>query len=149
MSEQVTPPTMEELVTKVRDLRANKQRVADVAKKATADIDARIREIEAQIIAIMQPLGGQGMRTSAGTVTLGRRILVGLDGSGDAWERFTAHVAEHGAFHLIQKRPADRACREWQEAHGALPPGIAPVRDEVTVSVRAPTKRKATTTEAK
>ena len=55
MSEQVTPPTMEELVTKVRDLRANKQRVCLTwRRRLSADIDARIREIEAQIIAIMQ-----------------------------------------------------------------------------------------------
>ena len=134
--------TLEELVAQGRDLRDRKKRVEAEAKRLVRGIDSDFAAVQAQIITIMKQTGQESARTAAGTATLSRKRLVGLSGEDEAWEKFCAHVAKHKAWHLLQKRPADGACREWEEEHGSLPPGTGVVRDELTVGIRAPTARR-------
>ena len=134
--------TLEQLVQRGRDLRDQKRRVDEKAKQVTAGIDRELAATQAKIIIIMKQTGQESARTAAGTATLIRRRLIGLAGEENAWEKLCAFAAEHNAWHLIQKRPADGGCKEWEDEHGSLPPGTGIVRDELTVGIRAPTARR-------
>ena len=135
--------TLEQLVERGRKLRDTKKAIEAKSKELVRNVDSELGAVHSQIIAIMKQTGQESARTAAGTATLTRRKLVGLNsGEEDSWEQFCAHVAKHKAWHLIQKRPADGACREWEEEHGSLPPGTAVVRDELTVGIRAPAARR-------
>ena len=134
--------SLEKLVAKARELRDEKKRVADLAKQATARIDSEMGAVHTEIISIMKQTGQESARTAAGTATLTTKRLVGLSGEEDAWDAFTRHVVKHDAWHLLQKRPADGGCKEWEAEHGSLPPGIATVREELTVGIRAPVARR-------
>ena len=134
--------TLEELIGRARALRDEKKKVEELARTATRGIDKQIAEVHAELITIMKKTGQESARTAAGTATLTRKRLIGLSGEDNAWEKFCAFAAKHGAWHLVQKRPADGACREWEAEHGSLPPGTGIVRDELTVGIRAPQARR-------
>ena len=134
--------TLEQLVQRGRDLRDQKKRVDEKAKQVTAGLDREMASVHAQILTIMKETGQESARTAAGTATLSRKRLIGLAGEDNAWEKLCAHAAKHNAWHLIQKRPADGGCKEWEQEHGSLPPGTGIVRDELVVGIRAPTARR-------
>ena len=134
--------TIEQLVARGRELRDQKKRVDEKAKQVTAGIERELALVHARLITIMKETGQESARTAAGTATLTRKRLIGLAGEENAWEQLCAHAAKHNAWHLIQKRPADGGCKEWEQEHGSLPPGTGIVRDELTVGIRAPQARR-------
>ena len=134
--------TIEQLVARGRELRDQKKRVDEKAKQVTAGIERELALVHARLISIMKETGQESARTAAGTATLTRKRLIGLAGEENAWEQLCAHAAKHNAWHLIQKRPADGGCKEWEQEHGSLPPGTGVVRDEITVGIRAPQARR-------
>ena len=134
--------TIEQLVARGRELRDQKKKVDEKAKQVTAGIERELALVHARLISIMKETGQESARTAAGTATLTRKRLIGLAGEENAWEQLCAHAAKHNAWHLIQKRPADGGCKEWEQEHGSLPPGTGVVRDEITVGIRAPQARR-------
>lgn len=93
--------------------------------KAVQDEEKRLKELMAENeLAIIEQLDAQGV-TRSGVGPYSMSISTSTVGNVVDWDQVYAHIHEHEAFHLLQRRLANAAYAEMLE-QGETLPGVEP-----------------------
>jgi hypothetical protein len=112
-TEDTKPLTQGYIIDTLFDLREeNKGWEAQIKKNKEAAI-----ELELQLIVLLDE-----QETTISGSKRAKVVLTEVEvPKVDEWDVFYAHILEHEAFHLLQRRPATTACRETIEAGDDIP----------------------------
>jgi len=93
--------------------------------KVVQDEEKRLKELMAENeLAIIEQLDAQGV-TRSGVGPYSMSISTSTVGNVVDWDQVYAHIHEHEAFHLLQRRLANAAYAEMLE-QGEVLPGVEP-----------------------
>jgi hypothetical protein len=117
-----------EIYIAMRDKKAE----IDKARKAeVAVIQEKMDKLEGQLMVALDKLGGEGMRTAAGTAYISSRTSATIADK----DAFMRHVKANQAFELLDVRANKTAVDAYATEFGDVPPGVN-YRIERTVSIR-------------
>ena len=117
-----------EIYIAMRDKKAE----IDKARKAeVAVIQEKMDKLEGQLMVALDKLGGEGMRTAAGTAYISSRTSATIADK----DSFMNHVKSNLAWDLLEVRVSKLAVDAFAAEHGDVPPGVN-YRTERTVSIR-------------
>lgn len=105
------------LTDRLVDLRESKRAL----EEQIAAIEAEYKALEEQL---MEKLDSEGTDKGAGkkgSCSISSSIVAQVDD----WDAFYAFIGKNKYYHLLQRRPADAACRELFESKGSIP-GVTP-----------------------
>jgi hypothetical protein len=125
---------MSEAVELYISLRDKKAEISRQRKEEEAAVQVKMDKLEAHLMVALDKLGGEGMRTAAGTAYISTRTSATV-GDKDA---FMNHVKAHQAFDLMDVRANKTGVDAYIAENGDVPPGVN-YRTERTVSIRRPT----------
>jgi hypothetical protein len=125
---------MSEAVELYISLRDKKAEISRQRKEEEAAVQVKMDKLEAHLMVALDKLGGEGMRTAAGTAYISQRTSATV-GDKDA---FMNHVKAHQAFDLMDVRVNKTGVDAYIAENGDVPPGVN-YRTERTVSIRRPT----------
>lgn len=109
------------LVKQFIDLRDLKAQYDSAHKEQMRKITDKMDEIEAQILAHLDEIGGESIKTAAGTAYKQRRT----NASVADWDAFLPFVIENELWNMLERRVSKAAVEEYrQENEDALPPGV-------------------------
>ena len=114
-------------------LRDKKAEISKARKDEEAVVQAKMDKLEGQLMVALDKLGGEGMRTAAGTAYISSRSSATVADK----DAFMAHVKANQAFDLMDVRVNKTAVDVYAQEHGDVPPGVN-YRTERTVSIRRP-----------
>jgi hypothetical protein len=117
-----------ELYIKLRDKKAE---ISKLRKEEEAAVQSKMDKLEGQLMVALDKLGGEGMRTSAGTAYISSRTSATIADK----DAFMAHVKAKQAFELMDVRANKTAVDAYAAEFGDVPPGVN-YRTERTVSIR-------------
>lgn len=117
-----------ELYIKIRDKKAE---ISKARKAEEADLQTKMDKLELQLMSALGKLGGEGMRTPAGTAYISSRTSATIADK----DSFMLHVKSNLAWDLLETRVSKAAVDAYAAEHGDVPPGIN-YRTERTVSIR-------------
>jgi hypothetical protein len=81
----------------------------------------KYQEIQTEwLLTTLKATGQEMARTKYGTVTAAMRDTASCSNPNE----FIDYVREHDAYWLLDRRPNSTACREFNNKHGMLPPGV-------------------------
>jgi len=115
-------------------LRDKKAEISKARKAEEAVVQEKMDKLEAKLMVALDALGGEGMRTAAGTAYISQRTSATIADK----DAFMEHVKKHLAWDLMEVRVSKLAVDSYAEEHGDVPPGVN-YRTERTVSIRRPT----------
>lgn len=124
-------PTPEELVRRYIELRDYRSAIKKQFTEADEVAEARMKVIQAELLALCQSMGVESVRTGAGTFF--RQLKTRFVASDMA--EFLEYVQSTGRIDLLERRVGQTAVREAYEETGELPPGISP-DSEYTITIR-------------
>ena len=127
-------PNASKLGTLVDELYTIREQRKEVEKEA-ADMKKDERDLEERI---MEKLDQEKTTTSRGTsasVSINERVVPSVTD----WDDFERYIMRTKNLHLLQRRPAEAACRELFEKKGKIP-GVEPFRKR-TLSVNKVTQK--------
>ena len=129
----ITLDRLTRVYIKMRDKLAEMTREFEATETA---LKAQQAEVAAVMKDILQQVGGTGVKTEYGTVSLKTSTRYYTQD----WDAMYRFLQEHDALHLLEKRLAQRNMSEFLESNpGVIPPGLNTV-SEVSVSVTKPRK---------
>jgi hypothetical protein len=103
---------------KLRDERKDKKAAWE---KEDAVLEAQMDVISQQLVEHMQATNVKSVRTDAGTVMLGERVLYWPSD----WDTMYKFISKHSAYHLLEKRVhAGNMTQFLQENPGEFPDGL-------------------------
>jgi len=85
------------------------------------EVEAKYKALEEQLIEKLDAEGTDKGAGKAGSVSISSTVVANVDD----WDAFYAYIKKNNYFHLLQRRPADAACRELFEQKGSIP-GVTP-----------------------
>jgi hypothetical protein len=117
-----------ELYIKLRDKKAE---IAKQRKAEEAEVQIKMDKLEVQLMGALDKLGGEGMRTAAGTAYISSRTSATIADK----DSFMGYVKANLAWDLMEVRVSKLAVDVYAAEHGDVPPGVN-YRTERTVSIR-------------
>lgn len=118
MSDQKAPSAkISDLALQIKETR---ELLAAIDKQKAALIEKR-EALEEQASVIMRLQGVNAVRTEHGTLAIQNQTISTVDD----WESFAEYIYDNNAFHLIERRPSQQACRELTSS-GVKIPGLKP-----------------------
>lgn len=121
----------------LRDAKDQIARLDEDYKSAKAPLQAKLDKINALLLAEMQRLGADSIKTQFGTVMV-RKTTTAVAGD---WDAVYTFIAETGRLDMLQKRLANTAVLEYAEENGGtMPPGILQTTERA-ISLRKPTSK--------
>ena len=112
----MTEPTLQELITRSKNLRDEAKEYDRLAAQAKSERD----EIDVLIIALLDAQGVDSTRTDVATVSVSTTSHPNVDD----WDAFTDFVVANHAVYLLQRRVSAKAVEELI-ANGDTVPGIS------------------------
>lgn len=112
--------TIAELVTSFIKLRDKKSQIKAAYEREVASINELQDKIEALLLVKFDEMGVESVRTPDGTAYTS---LQGRASIGD-WDSFIAHVKNHDAYELLERRVSTTAVGQYKAANEDLPPGV-------------------------
>jgi len=122
---------MSEAVELYISLRDKKAEISRLRKEEEAAVQQKMDKLEAHLMVALDKLGGEGMRTAAGTAYISQRTSATV-GDKDA---FMNYVKANQAFELMDVRVNKTGVDAYAAEHGGVPPGVN-YRTERTVAIR-------------
>jgi len=120
-----------ELVENYIELRDMVEMKEKKFKTWAAEKKTLMRQIEGTLMAKLDQMGAQSVRTAAGTFSrVTKRNLSTADGT-----IFFNWCVDKGLPEMLEKRASKLAVLEWADEHGVLPPGLN-LSSELTVQIR-------------
>lgn len=117
LANQAATPSIDRMIADLADTRRS---IADLNTELKL-LTERKEQLELSLAAAMDALGTDQVRSKEATITLGERVLYSMENP----ESFYRFIRKNNAFHLLERRPAQAACRELQESRGKRPiPGL-------------------------
>ena len=117
-----------ELYIKLRD---KKSEISKARKAEEAEVQVKMDKLEVQLMGALDKLGGEGMRTAAGTAYISSRTSATIADK----DSFMGYVKGNLAWDLLEVRVSKLAVDVFATEHGDVPPGVN-YRTERTVSIR-------------
>lgn len=117
-----------ELYIKLRDKKAE---ISKARKAEESIVQEKMDKLELQLMSALDKLGGEGMRTPAGTAYISSRTSATISDK----DSFMLHVKTNLAWELLEARVSKAAVDAYASEHGDVPPGIN-YRTERTVNIR-------------
>lgn len=114
------PDTIDELVDRYIRLRDKIKEVEDAHKAKLADAKAYLEELNAKLLARLNEVGGEAVKTEHGTVYRTTRRSASI-ADGDAFRQF---VIQNEAFDLVDWRANANAVDDFIKSESAPPPGV-------------------------
>ena len=114
------PDNIEVLVSRYVQLRDTLKKVDEDHKEKTREAREYREALEAKLLAKLNEVGGESVKTKEGTVYRTTRRSASV-ADGDAFRKF---IIEHELFDLVDWRANAPAVGEYIEEEGAPPPGI-------------------------
>ena len=112
-------------------LRDKKAEIDKARKAEVAVVQEKMDKLEGQLMVALDKLGGEGMRTAAGTAYISSRTSATIADKA----AFMGHVKANLAWDLLDVRVNKTAVDVFATEHGDVPPGVN-YRTERTVSIR-------------
>ncbi len=122
---------LNELVEKYIAVRDRKAALKARYELKASELDAVLDKIEAVLLKTFEDTGMDSVRTSAGTAYRSVRTQASVAD----WDAFFAHVQQHGAWELLERRCSKAAVEQYKAANDDLPPGLN-WREERVVNIR-------------
>lgn len=107
------PKTVGQMIDEMYDLREERRKAEQVAKEAKEKLDAAE-------VALLERLKAEGIDKATGTKA-SASISTNLMTTVTDWDAFYEYVGKKKYFHLLERRPAQVACREIWERERKLP----------------------------
>ena len=107
-------------IDELLEIREQIQALKRCEKELQEKYDSRVQNF----ILSLDELGLQSIKGTNARITITENEVPKLID----WDQFTAFILLYDAFHLLQKRPAANAVREFAQITGSLPPGIETVK---------------------
>jgi hypothetical protein len=120
---------IEQLVQHYIQIRDEKARISTEQKLVTDRLARAMKKIEEKLLAEMQILGTESMRTSSGTCYRSIRTSATVDDR----DTFMAFAVQHPEF--LESRANKTAVEEYIDTTGEVPPGVR-VSRMATIGVR-------------
>lgn len=79
-----------------------------------------LKKLGGTLLEFLDKTGQESARTDAGTVYASVKDAVSVSDP----DAFMECVKEYEAFYLLDRRANAKACREWADTYGKLPPGV-------------------------
>jgi hypothetical protein len=128
---------VEELVDEYIRLRDQKSAIAAKAKEITDKLEAKMADLQQEIVGKFGELGVESARTKAGTAFL----KTSRSTSVAQWDDFLPWVQTTGNWHMLTRAANKTAVLEYADAHEDLPPGIN-LYSKIELGINRPTKTK-------
>ena len=113
--------SLRKAVAKYIALRDEKKALAAVHKEELAPLNEAMLKIENAVQRLLLSQGALNMKTPSGTAYLSTTTKATIQD----WSVFRAYMLEHDLLDMMEQRVSMEAVREFKEANGGLPPGIA------------------------
>jgi hypothetical protein len=128
------PIQISQLVSNYITLRNHIEKLKKEYQEALAPCEDLKDKLTARILAFLDGTDQEMARTTEGTVTKGVKHTASLDDP----TMFMTFVKEHGRDDLLDRKANAKACLEYAQENGSLPPGVK-INSIRTISVRSPT----------
>ena len=102
---------------KLRDMRAE---LAEKHKLEMQQILETMEMLKEELKLALNAANAENMKTSAGTVSLSRKVSASASDINAFW----TWVITQGAFDMLDKKPNVTAITEYVQQHGVAPPGV-------------------------
>ena len=116
------PDKMNKLVAQYIALRDRIAEIKELQKAQLEQYTSMLEKLGGQMMAFLKDTGQEAARTDEGTVYLNTKHY--------------ASLKDPDAYDLMDRRANSVACREFEQEHGSLPPGVH-VNSIETVGVRS------------
>ena len=123
----------QELIDRYIQIRSAKEELAKKQKADNARINNALDKIEAMLMAQMEDIGSDSIKTKAGTCYRSIRTSVKVEDR----ETFLDFVKTNEAWELLESRAAKKDVETFLEEHQDIPPGLS-IRRDAIVGVRRP-----------
>lgn len=131
MTETVAAPQVDRIIEKYIALRDKKAELKAAYDGQVKDLDAAMSRIENFLLAKMQELGVESLRTPFGTPYIQRRTSASVAD----WEAVLDWVRSNEEWGMLERRVSKTAVEAWRDEHNDLPPGLN-WREERVVNIR-------------
>lgn len=129
-----TADQLAEVYIRMRD---KKNELKKAYEEEVRTIDSQMETLERYMLDLCEKSGADSLRTENGTITRSVRSRYWATD----WEALHKYILENQALHLLERRVAQGAAKEWvAENEDKLPPGVA-VDNRYVVTVRRPTNK--------
>ena len=122
---------LNELVEKYIAIRDRKGKLKAEYEGKVAELDAVLDKIEAVLLKTFQETGMDSVKTEFGTAYRSTRMQASVAD----WDTFIAHVKEHDAYELLERRCSKSGVEQYRAANDDIPPGVN-IRTEQVVNIR-------------
>ena len=122
---------IEKAIKAYRDLRDKKSELAEKHKEEMSPITKKMWDLEVWLLATLNKMGVNSMKTDAGTVFKKTSTSVKVTD----WPAVLELIKEHDLWHMLEHRLSKAAVEEYIEAEGTAPPGVA-IETQVGVNIR-------------
>lgn len=109
--------TLGALIDALNAAREKKRLADEKAKVLKAEFDA----LELEVLERFQAEGTDGAKGKTASASISRTTVANVEN----WDLYYEYIRKNKYFHLLQRRPADAACRELWEL-GKTIPGVVP-----------------------
>lgn len=112
-------------IQKYISLRRKKKEIQDRHKEELKPINEAMTKLELSMQAYMLKTGQQNAKTSEGTAYLSTTVRAKVED----WGAFKEFALAHDLIDMVEHRVSSDSVKEYIEATGSTPPGIAITRD--------------------
>lgn len=123
--------TVNDLVEKYIKLRDKKGELKAAFTAKTERLDAALETIEGHLLKMFQAQGIDSVKTGEGTAYKSSRVSAKVED----WDAALDFIKKKKLWHMLERRVGKEAVKQYNEEHGALPPGVS-MTEEITINVR-------------
>ena len=102
----------------------------------TKEFNSCMAELRGLMVIELHKIGAELIRTDAGTVSLSEDYSARLHDP----DKFMEFVVQNELYDLLERRANKKACKDYCEENGRLPPGVT-IDQRQTVNVRKPSEK--------
>lgn len=124
-------PQIAQIVERYVALRDKKAEMKKAFDESVKDIDGALERIENFLLARMQELGVESVRTPFGTPYISKRTSASVAD----WEAVLDFIKANDEWPMLERRVNKAVVATWREEHNDLPPGLNWVEERV-VNIR-------------
>jgi hypothetical protein len=130
----VAAPTLTDIAERYVALRDKKAQMDAEHKKKMEAINTAMNRCEAYLLATLNGMGVESVRTKGGTVS----IQTATSATVADWPMVLDFIKQHELWAMLEKRVAKTVVAEYREEHNDIPPGINWTETRV-LSIKRPT----------
>lgn len=127
-------PTAADLALARRNIRALQKEITKEADKKIADLDKHLITIDTALLTMFKNIGADSIKTQNGLIMRGTVTKYWTSN----WNALYNLIAEHRAFHLLEKRISQSSIAEFLKDNPEFLPDGLNISKEYKITVRKP-----------